>query len=83
MVLRLIEDLQRVRVFLEGENGFIQYRPIPNWQTSYEKYNDMRLIFNLNYWEGLYELFKYGGNLYMPKPIADCIRKIRTVNNRF
>ena len=52
LVLGLIEDLKRVRVFIEGQEGFIQYRPLKNWQTFYEKNIDKQLVFNINYWEG-------------------------------
>jgi hypothetical protein len=76
LVLRLIENLKQVRLFMKNDKQFVQYRPLTDWQSTYEMFNDMLLVFNKDYLSGLNKIFEYADNLYLPISIVEKIRNL-------
>lgn len=74
--LELLERIRHIKFFMKGEDSFIQYRPLKQWQADYEKFNEMLLVFDKSYLEFLIGYLKESKSLYLPTRIAEKLRKV-------
>jgi len=74
--LKLLERIRQLKFFIKGEDSFILYSPLNQWQSDYEKFNEMLLVFDKSYLEFLINYFKEFNTLYLPPKIAEKLRNV-------
>ncbi len=69
IVFEFIEELKKIRLFVNGKNYGLMLQLHNSSHTSFEEYYGERLIFSIEYLEGLKKIFKISESPFMPKTI--------------
>ena len=78
-VFELLETLNKSNVFIQGNREMMRFNPAKPYIKFYEYYYDRKLVFSIKYIEGLHNIWKYSDNVFLPKEIAEKLRKQQIV----
>lgn len=75
-VFELLENLNTSRIFLSYKNGTMIFNPAKPYYSFYEDHYSKILLFNISYLDGMRYIWKFSESVFLPKVIADQIKKI-------
>jgi hypothetical protein len=73
LVFRLIEKLKTIRFIIKGDKFLLQVHMHRPFLKSFEEHYGQRLLFNVDYSEGVKQIVELANNPFMPKQIAEKI----------
>lgn len=75
-VLKLLEKVRKTRLLLRGERSVIHFCPLKEWQDTYEQFNTLLVVFDVNYLDFIKSYFSDSKSLYLPPKIVDKFKKL-------
>jgi len=73
-VFSLLENLNKSTIFLQSDKEFIRFNPANPYVDFYEEFYGRKILFSINYIEGLENVWKFSRSVFLPKEIAEHLK---------